>query len=124
MKFIDASSNGAPKAIGPYSHAIEQDGMLYLSGQIPLDPENMQLVDGIEAQTRQVFTNMRAVLSSTGRDLGSIVKTTVFLSDMADFPTVNEIYASEFGDHKPARSTIQVAGLPMGALVEIECIAK
>ncbi len=119
------SAPGAPEAIGPYSHAAKVGDMLYCSGQIPLDPETKTIVPGgIEKQTRRVLANMKAVLASRDADFSSIVKTTIFLADMTDFPTVNGLYAEAFGDHKPARSTVQVAGLPMGALVEIECIAK
>ena len=118
------SAPGAPEAIGPYSHAARIGDLLFCSGQIPLDPETKSIVPGgIEEQTRQVLANMKAVLESQGANLSSIVKTTLFLADMADFPIVNGLYAEAFGDHKPARSTIQVAGLPMGASVEIECIA-
>lgn len=114
----------APAAIGPYSHAAEVDGLLFCSGQVPLDPETMVLVEGgIEAQTRQVLANLKAVLSARNTDLSQVVKTTIFLTEMADFPIVNEIYAEAFGEHKPARATVQVAGLPLGALVEIECVA-
>ncbi len=114
----------APEAIGPYSHAGRVGDLLFCSGQIPLDPGTMTLVSGgIEAQARQVLANLRAVLESEGADFSRVVKTTVFLADMADFPVVNPIYAEAFGDHKPARSTVQVAGLPLGALIAIECIA-
>ena len=117
------SAPGAPEAIGPYSHAAKVGDMIYCSGQIPIDPETKALVPGgIEDQTRQVLKNMKAVLDSQGVDFTAIAKTTIFLTDLTDFPIVNGIYSEAFGDHKPARSTIQVAGLPMGALVEIECI--
>ncbi|MCB1237485.1 MAG: RidA family protein [Verrucomicrobiae bacterium] len=115
---------GAPKAIGPYSHAARVGDFLFCSGQIPLDPETMQIVEGgIEAQTRQVLANVKSVLESQGAGFGNVAKVTIFLADMADFPVVNPIYAEAMGDHKPARSTVQVAALPMGALVEIEVIA-
>ena len=118
------NSTTAPKAIGPYSHAVRHGKLTFLSGQIPLDPDTMQLVEGgIEEQTRQVIANIRAVLEATGQDLPDVLKTTIFLADMADFPKVNEIYGEAFGDSKPARSTVQVAGLPLGALIEIECVA-
>lgn len=114
----------APAAIGPYSHAAEAGGLLFCSGQVPLDPSTMKLVEGgIEAQTRQVLSNLKSVLAARQSDFSQVVKTTIFLADMADFPVVNEIYGEAFGDHKPARATVQVAGLPLGALVEIECIA-
>lgn len=122
MNLINAS--GAPDAIGPYSHAAALNGVIFCSGQIPLDPATMKLVDGgIEAQTRQVFENMKAVLAGSNSSLGHIMKTTIFLADMADFPVVNGLYTEAFGEHKPARSTVQVAGLPLGALIEIECVA-
>jgi len=122
MALITASE--APAAIGPYSHAVVQNGLAYCSGALPLDPESMTLVEGIEAQSEQVLKNMAAVLSAAGSSLDKVVKTTIFLADMADFPVVNGIYAEAFGDHKPARSTVQVAALPLGASIEIECIAE
>ena len=113
----------APKAIGPYSHAARVGDLLFCSGQIPLDPATMQLVPGgIAEQTRQVLANIQAVLECEGANFSQVAKTTVFLADMADFPVVNPLYAEAFGEHKPARSTVQVAGLPLGALIEIECI--
>ena len=119
---IDAP--GAPRAIGPYSHATRVGNLLYCSGQIPLDPATMKLVDGgIEAQTRQVLANLAAVLASQEASLAHVAKTTIFLADLADFPIVNVLYAEAMGDHKPARSTVQVAGLPLGSLIEIEAIA-
>ncbi len=121
MDLISASD--APAAIGPYSHAAVHGGLVYCSGSLPLDPASMTLVEGIEAQAKQVFTNMSAVLSASGSSLGQVIKTTIFLADMADFPVVNGIYAEAFGDHKPARSTVQVAALPLGASIEVECIA-
>jgi 2-iminobutanoate/2-iminopropanoate deaminase len=115
----------APKAIGPYSQAILDGGLAYLSGQIPLDPATGQLVTGdITAQTERVFENLKAVLAACGSSLGQVLKTTVFLADMAEFAAMNEVYAKFMGEHKPARSTIQAAGLPRGARVEIDCIAK
>lgn len=115
---------GAPKAIGPYSHAAKVGNLLFCSGQIPLDPETMTIVEGgIEAQTLQVLRNVSAVLASQGADVSRIAKVTIFLADMADFPVVNPLYADAMGDHKPARSTVQVAGLPMGSLIEIEVTA-
>jgi 2-iminobutanoate/2-iminopropanoate deaminase len=114
----------APAAIGPYSHAARIGNLLFCSGQIPLDPATMQLVEGgIEEQTRQVLANLATVLASQGAGYPAIVKTTIFLADMADFPVVNRLYAEALGDHKPARSTVQVAGLPLGARVEIEATA-
>lgn len=117
-------TDSAPAAIGPYSQAIALDGLVFTSGQIPLDPGTMELVDGgIDAQTRQVFRNLQAVLEAAGLTLCDVVKTTVFLQDMTDFGAMNKIYAECFGGHAPARSTVEVAKLPRGAKVEIECIA-
>ncbi len=114
----------APAAVGPYSHAVRVGQLLFCSGQIPLDPKTMKLVEGgIEEQTRQVLANIGAVLSSQGVDSNAIVRTTLFLADMADFPVVNRIYGEVLGDHKPARSTVQVAGMPLGARIEIEVTA-
>jgi 2-iminobutanoate/2-iminopropanoate deaminase len=122
IELIDAPA--APKAIGPYSHAAKVGHLLFCSGQIPLDPETMKIVEGgIEAQTRQVLSNVAAVLRSQGADFPDIAKTTIFLANMADFPVVNPLYAEALGDHKPARSTVQVAALPLGALIEIEVVA-
>lgn len=121
MELINSSR--APEAIGPYSHAALANQFAFCSGQIPLDPETMQVVEGgIESQTEQVIRNIESVLEGLGATSTDVVKTTIFLTDMAHFPAVNEIYATFFGNHKPARSTIAVAGLPLGALVEIECI--
>jgi len=114
----------APKAIGPYSQAICTDAVVYTAGQIGLDPVTMELVpDGVEAQTRQALTNLKHVLESADSGLNFVLKTTVFLQDMRDFANMNMVYAEFFPENAPARSTIQVAGLPKGALVEIECIA-
>jgi 2-iminobutanoate/2-iminopropanoate deaminase len=118
------STDKAPKALGPYSQAIKTPGFIFCSGQIPLDPATGQLVDGsIGDQTRRVLTNLSNVLSSAGSDLSKVVKTTVFLKDMKDFEEMNAVYGEFFADQKPARSTIQVAGLPKNANVEIEAIA-
>jgi 2-iminobutanoate/2-iminopropanoate deaminase len=115
----------APAAIGPYSQAIVVDGWLFASGQIPLDPTTLELVGGsVAAQTEQVFANLRAVLAAAGGSLDRVVKTTVFLSDMASFGEMNEVYARHFGDHRPARATVQAAGLPRGVDVEIELVAR
>jgi 2-iminobutanoate/2-iminopropanoate deaminase len=114
----------APKAIGPYSHAARIGNLLYCSGQIPLDPTTMKLVEGgIEEQTRQVLANVASVLASQGATFANVAKTTIFLANMADFPAVNGLYGEAMGEHKPARSTVQVAGLPLGSLIEIEVIA-
>jgi 2-iminobutanoate/2-iminopropanoate deaminase len=117
-------TGGAPAAIGPYSQAIVHGGMVYTAGQIPLDPASMQMVEGdVAAQTERVMQNLAAVLEAAGASLRSVVKTTVFLADMNDFAAMNEVYAKHFGDHAPARSTVQAARLPRDARVEIECIA-
>lgn len=114
----------APKAIGPYSQAIRTDSLIYTAGQIALDPATMELVPGgIEEQTRQVLTNLRSVLEAAGTSIDKVVKTTVFLKDMNDFPKMNTIYAEFFGENPPARSTVAVAGLPKGGIVEIEVVA-
>ncbi len=121
MKII--STANAPAAVGPYSQAIQAGDFLYLSGQIPLVPETGLLVyESISEQSEQVMKNLRAVCEAAGGSLHKIVKCTVFMTDLAQFQTMNEIYARHFADHKPARSTIQVAALPRGASVEIEAI--
>lgn len=122
LKYFSDATN-APAAIGPYSQAVVANNFAFLSGQIPLDPKTMKLVEGgIEEQTRQVFSNIQAVLSHVGADVSKIAKTTVFLTDLADFQTVNKIYAEFMKDSKPARSTVQVAALPLGSKIEIEVI--
>ncbi len=114
----------APQAIGPYSQAISTDDMIFVSGQIPLDPDTGQLVEGtIEIQTRRVLENVQATLEAAGSSLANVIKTTVFLKDMNDFSAMNAVYAEFFSQEPPARSTVQVAALPKGALVEIEVIA-
>jgi len=116
--------DGAPKAVGPYSQAVRVGTLLFCSGQIPIDPAEGRIVAlSVEDQTRQVFANIRAVLASQRLTLADVAKATVFLQSMTDFPKVNGVYAEAFGDHKPARSTVEVAALPLGALVEIEVIA-
>ena len=121
MKAI--STTKAPAAIGPYAQGIIVNNMFYSSGQIPLTAAG-ELVDGdIEAQTNQVFENLKAVLAEAGSSLDQVVKTTVFMKDMNDFATMNEVYASHFGTHKPARSAVEVARLPKDVKVEIEVIA-
>jgi 2-iminobutanoate/2-iminopropanoate deaminase len=115
---------GAPTAIGPYAQAIEANGFLFCSGQIPINPASGNIeVAGAAGQTMQVLLNLRAVLEAAGSGLDKVVKTTVFLTDIGDFPAVNTVYAEMFGAHKPARSTVQVARLPKCAKVEIEAIA-
>jgi 2-iminobutanoate/2-iminopropanoate deaminase len=114
----------APQAIGPYSQAIIANGLVFTAGQIPLDPATMQLVEGdIAAQTERVMQNVAAVLRAAGAELSTVVKTTVFLRDMNDFAAMNEVYGRHFGEHKPARSTVQAARLPRDVAVEIEAIA-
>jgi 2-iminobutanoate/2-iminopropanoate deaminase len=114
----------APAAIGPYSQAIVANGLVFTAGQIALDPQSMQIVEGdVAAQTERVMTNLRAVLEQAGSSLSRVVKTTVFLRDMNDFTAMNEVYGRHFGDHKPARSTVQAARLPRDVAVEIDCIA-
>jgi 2-iminobutanoate/2-iminopropanoate deaminase len=114
----------APQAIGPYSQGIAAGNLLFTAGQISLDPATMEMVGSdVAAQTEQVMLNLQAVLRSAGADVASVVKTTVYLADMADFPAMNEVYAKHFGNHKPARATVQAGALPKGALVEIDAIA-
>lgn len=120
------STPDAPAAIGPYSQAVRAGAFVFLSGQIPLDPRTGELVGGddVEAQTRQVLANLKAVLQAAGASFAQVVKTTIFLTDLSDFATVNRVYATAFeGVDPPARATIQVAGLPRGAKVEIEAVA-
>lgn len=119
------STEQAPRAIGPYSQAVEAGGFLFVSGAIPLDPTTGQVVDGgIEAQTRRVLDNLEAILAAAGIGFADVVKTTVFLRDLGTFATVNAIYAGRFvGPTLPARSTVQVGGLPRDVLVEIEAVA-
>jgi 2-iminobutanoate/2-iminopropanoate deaminase len=118
------STEKAPKALGPYSQAIRIEGLVFTAGQVGLDPATMELVEGgVEAQTRQVLTNLKYVLESADSGLNFVVKTTVFLQDMHDFASMNSVYAEFFPENAPARSTVQVAALPKNALVEIECVA-
>lgn len=124
MKKIVATDR-APKAIGPYSQGVESDGLVFLSGQIPLDPASGQLVPGdIGAQTRRVIENLRAVLEAAGCTLADVLKTTVYLRDMNDFPEMNAAYAEFFPKDPPARATVQAARLPRDAAVEIDLIAR
>jgi 2-iminobutanoate/2-iminopropanoate deaminase len=117
-------SDKAPAAIGPYSQAVIANGLLFTAGQVALDPASMQVVEGdVVAQTEQVLRNLGAVLASAGASWTDVVKTTVFLTDMRDFARMNDVYAGVMGDARPARSTVQVSGLPRGVLVEIDLIA-
>ena len=118
-------SDDAPRAIGPYSQSVEVDGWLYTSGQIALDPASGEMVaGGFEAQAKQVLENLRHVLASAGCTFANVVRATVYVIDLADFPKLNALYGQAMGDHRPARSTVQVAALPKGALVEIDLVAK
>jgi 2-iminobutanoate/2-iminopropanoate deaminase len=124
MSLDFVSTSGAPKAIGPYSQAVIAQGFLFTAGQVALDPARGELVSGgIAEQTTRAMENLRAILREAGTDFSQVVKTTVFLVDMADFVAMNEVYARAFGDHRPARSTVAVSALPKGARVEIEIIA-
>ena len=124
MKKQAVSSTAAPKALGPYSQAVRLENLLFMSGQVGIDPLTGTLVEGgVEAQAQQVFKNMAAVLAAAGSDLGCLLKTTVFLKDMAHFKAVNEIYAAHVPEPYPARSAVAVRELPLGADVEIEAIA-
>jgi len=118
-------SSGAPKAVGPYSQGIRCGGFLFTSGQIPIDPATGKLVAaGIDEQTKRVMENLRAVLAAASATFDDVVKATIYLTNMADFAAVNTVYASYFGATPPARSTVQVAALPLGASVEIDLVAR
>lgn len=121
MKAI--KTNMAPAAIGPYSQAIEANGMVFLSGQLPINPQTGEMPEGIEAQTRQSLTNARAILAEAGLTTNDVVKSTVLLADIADFAAMNAVYSEFFSEPFPARSAFAVRDVPKGALVEIECIA-
>ncbi len=119
------STPHAPAAIGPYSQAISVDGWLYTSGQIALDPETGKIVDGgFDAQARQVVSNLQQVLAAAGCSFQDVVKATIYVTDLANFPELNQLYGKALGEHRPARSTVQVAALPLGALVEIDLVAR
>lgn len=118
------STGNAPAAIGPYSQAVRSGDMLFCSGQLGLDPASGALAEGVEAQAERALRNLRAVLDAAGLGFDDVVKTTIFLADMADFAAVNAVYARYMPDPPPARSTVQVAALPKGGLVEIEAIAR
>lgn len=116
-------TNQAPKAVGAYSQAVKHQGMLYTSGQIGLDPQSGNMVaDDVSSQAKQVVTNLSAVIEAAGGQLNQIIKVTIFLENMDDFPVVNQIYAAWLGEHRPARSTVAVAALPLAAKVEMDCI--
>jgi 2-iminobutanoate/2-iminopropanoate deaminase len=124
MSKTAVSTDGAPKAIGPYSQAVRAGDFLFLSGQVALDPASMQIVPGgVEAETRQVLANLTAVLKAGGATWDDVVRTTIFLTDLGDFATVNKIYGEVTGAVPPARATVQVAALPRGAVVEIDAVA-
>ncbi|KAH7907558.1 Endoribonuclease L-PSP/chorismate mutase-like protein [Hygrophoropsis aurantiaca] len=119
------STTNAASAIGPYSQGVKVGDLVFVSGCIPLDPASMQIVEGgIVEQTERALKNLQGIVEASGSEMGKVVKTTVFLKSMDDFVTVNGIYAKHFGDHKPARSAVEVARLPKDVLVEIECIAS
>lgn len=123
MKQIIATET-APKAIGPYSQAVVHNGLAFLSGQIPMDPATGQIVEGdVAAQTERVLENLKAVLAACGSSLGQVLKTTVFLKDMGDFPKMNEVYGRYFAENPPARATVEAARLPRDVKVEIDAIA-
>lgn len=123
MALRTISTDAAPAAIGPYSQGIVANGFLYTAGQIALDPATGAVVDGdVVAQTERVLANLGAIIEAAGGAWPAVVKTTVYLAEMADFPKVNEVYARVLGDARPARSTVQVAGLPRGVLVEIDAV--
>ncbi len=121
---VKIESGNAPKAIGPYSQAVLVDDTLYMSGNIPVNPATGDVADGIVNQSKQVFENMKAVLNEAGMGFENVVKTTAFLTDLSNFATFNEIYASYFVAPYPARSCVEVSKLPKNVLVEVECIAK
>lgn len=124
MELINNAPN-VPAAVGPYSQAVRSGSLLFCSGQIPINPTTGKIeAQNVEGQAKQVLSNIEALLQSLGSDFSRVVKATVFLKEMADFPKVNPIYEASFGGHKPARSTVAVAGLPLGALIEIEVIVE
>jgi len=116
-------SSRAPRPVGPYTQAIEAGGFVFVSGQLGMDPETGNLAEGVEAQAKRALENIAAILEAAGLEMKDVVKVTIFLTDMGDFPKVNEVYAGYFSEPWPARACVAVAGLPKGALVEIECIA-
>ncbi|UDN60914.1 RidA family protein [Clostridioides sp. ES-W-0016-02] len=124
MKHEVLHTNDAPAALGPYSQAIKAGNLLFVSGQVPLVPETMEVVEGdVQAQTAQSLKNLKAILAESGADFSNVVKTTVFIKDMNEFGSINEVYAEYFGENKPARACVEVARLPKDVKVEIEVIA-
>jgi len=124
MEMRSIATDGAPKAIGPYSQAVAAGELIFCAGQVALDPASGESVAGdVRAQTERVLENLGAVLAAAGSDLRHVVKTTVYLTDFNDFAAMNEVYAARFGDHRPARATVGVSALPKGLRVEIECVA-
>ncbi|WP_131021003.1 RidA family protein [Clostridioides difficile] len=124
MKHEVIHTNDAPAALGPYSQAIKAGNLLFVSGQVPLVPETMEVVEGdVQAQTAQSLKNLKAILAEGGADFSNVVKTTVFIKDMNEFGAINEVYAEYFGENKPARACVEVARLPKDVKVEIEVIA-
>lgn len=116
-------TDAAPAAVGPYSQAIRAGGLVFAAGQVGVDPERKELVDGVAAQAERAIANVEAILAAAGSGLDRVVKTTIFLTDIGDFQAVNEVYGRAFTQPYPARSTVAVEALPLGALVEIECVA-
>ena len=124
MEIRTIATDGAPKAIGPYSQAVAAGELIFCAGQVALDPASGESVAGdVRAQTERVLENLTAVLAAAGSDLRHVVKTTVYLTDFNDFAAMNEVYGARFGDHRPARATVGVSALPKGLRVEIECVA-
>jgi len=121
MKFVQ--TDGAPSAIGPYSQAVVANGMVFTSGQIALTPDGVMCEEDVVVQTKQVLSNLKAVLEASGSSMHGVVKTTIFIASMDDFAVINMIYEEAFGSHKPARSTVAVKTLPKNALVEIDAVA-
>ncbi|MEM1182502.1 MAG: RidA family protein [Acidobacteriota bacterium] len=122
MEFIH--TDGAPGALGPYSQAVKVDGWLYTSGQVGIDPATGELAEGFEAQAKQVLANLKSVLAAAGCEFSDVVKATIFVADLGDFGRLNELYGEAMGQHRPARSTVQAAALPIGARVEIDLVAR
>lgn len=117
------TSERIPAAVGPYSPAVRRGDLVFCSGQLGLDPQSGDLAEGLEGQARQALANLAVLLEDVGSGLAHVIKTTVFVQNLADFPVLNQVYAEAFGDNRPARSTIEVAALPLGGLVEIEAVA-